>query len=105
MKVLSYHDVLLYQQDVDLLDGCHWLNDQVGHPFWHSMSLSKCHVADSAAVLSLQIIAFYFEYLQHETYAASDIRFCAPSVAFLISLGGEACGYPTCETAQLTYRC
>ena len=28
--VLDYHDVLLRQQDVQLLEGPHWLNDQVG---------------------------------------------------------------------------
>ena len=27
-KVLDYHDVLLYAQDVRLLTGSHWLNDQ-----------------------------------------------------------------------------
>jgi hypothetical protein len=29
-RALSYHDVLLRRQDVDLLRGDHWLNDQVG---------------------------------------------------------------------------
>lgn len=28
-RVLDYHDVLLRQADVDLLNGSHWLNDQV----------------------------------------------------------------------------
>ncbi len=31
-KLLDYHDVLLYQQDVDLLLYGRWLNDQV--PFF-----------------------------------------------------------------------
>lgn len=31
LKVLDYHDVLLYKRDVDLLTGDHWLNDQVLH--------------------------------------------------------------------------
>ena len=30
-KVLDYHDVLLYQSDLDLLTGPYWLNDQVLH--------------------------------------------------------------------------
>ena len=30
-RVLSYHDVLLRQADVDLLLGPEWLNDQVQH--------------------------------------------------------------------------
>ena len=29
-KVLDYGDVLLRREDVDLLRGPHWLNDQVG---------------------------------------------------------------------------
>jgi hypothetical protein len=33
-KKLSYHDVLLRSEDVDLLRGPHWLNDQV--PFHES---------------------------------------------------------------------
>lgn len=28
-KVLDYHDILLREADVKLLDGPHWLNDQV----------------------------------------------------------------------------
>lgn len=31
-RVLSYHDVLLREADVDILKGPHWLNDQAsGH--------------------------------------------------------------------------
>lgn len=40
--VLSYHDALLRKSDVDLLDGPHWLNDQ--------------------------IISFFFEYLSRDVY-------------------------------------
>lgn len=53
--VLSYHDSLLRQSDVDLLRGPHWLNDQV--------------------------ISFYFEYLTQEVYKdASSILFVPPEV-------------------------
>ena len=31
-KVLDYHDVLLYDSDLDLLEGQEWLNDQACIP-------------------------------------------------------------------------
>ncbi|XP_066994694.1 sentrin-specific protease 8 isoform X2 [Anabrus simplex] len=46
--VLNFHDTLLHQSDVDLLDGPYWLNDS--------------------------IISFYFEYLENVAYEG-DRRF------------------------------
>ena len=32
LKVLDYHDVLLYDSDLNLLEGQEWLNDQACIP-------------------------------------------------------------------------
>ncbi|KAK3275228.1 hypothetical protein CYMTET_16630 [Cymbomonas tetramitiformis] len=59
-KVLDYHDVLLRAEDLRLLTGPEWLNDQ--------------------------IIAFYFEYLDREKcVATSDVLFLNGSVSFFAS--------------------
>ena len=53
--VLSYHDSLLKQSDVDLLTGPHWLNDQ--------------------------IISFFFEYLTRDVYKTNEsLLFVSPEV-------------------------
>lgn len=53
--VLSYHDSLLKQSDVDLLSGPNWLNDQ--------------------------LISFYFEYLSQDVYKDDGrILFVSPEV-------------------------
>lgn len=52
--VLSYHDTILYQADVDLLNGPHWLNDA--------------------------IISFYLEYLEKEKYSNTRILLISPAV-------------------------
>eukprot|EP01025_Chloroclados_australasicus_P056004 TRINITY_DN6879_c0_g1_i1.p1 TRINITY_DN6879_c0_g1~~TRINITY_DN6879_c0_g1_i1.p1 ORF type:complete len:205 (-),score=14.99 TRINITY_DN6879_c0_g1_i1:99-713(-) len=59
-KVCSYHDVLLRQSDVELLEEGEWLNDM--------------------------IIAFYFEYLRHEKYKQMQERLLLmdPSSSFLL---------------------
>jgi len=58
--VLDFHDSLLRQSDLDLLNGPHWLNDN--------------H------------IAFYFEYLERVAYenSSKDVAFVSPSVAQLM---------------------
>lgn len=52
--ILSYYDTILYQADVDLLNGPHWLNDA--------------------------IISFYLEYLEKEKYSSTDILLISPAV-------------------------
>lgn len=52
--ILSYYDTILYQADVDLLNGPHWLNDA--------------------------IIGFYLEYLEKEKYAGTSILLISPAV-------------------------
>lgn len=58
--VLSYHDTLLRQSDVDLLKGNHWINDN--------------------------IITFWFEYLEHDLYQSEseEIVLVAPQVGQFI---------------------
>lgn len=60
--MLSFHDSLLHQSDVDLLDNCQWLNDQ--------------------------IIEFYFEYQTRVLCKdnQSDVIFIGPGVTQLIKL-------------------
>ncbi|XP_059608650.1 sentrin-specific protease 8 [Phlebotomus argentipes] len=54
-QVLSYHESLLRESDVNLLRGPHWLNDQ--------------------------IISFYFEYLEKEVFKeATEFLFVSPEV-------------------------
>ncbi|XP_075234996.1 sentrin-specific protease 8-like [Lycorma delicatula] len=52
--ILSYYDTILYQADVDLLSGPHWLNDA--------------------------IISFYLEYLEKEKYSGTNILLISPAV-------------------------
>lgn len=60
--VLSYHDSLLKQSDVDLLNGNGWLNDK--------------------------ILGFYFEYMEKEVFEGfnEDVQFVTPDVTQLIKL-------------------
>lgn len=59
-RVLSYHDVLLREADVQLLQGPYWLNDQ--------------------------IIEFYFEYLRHERYNNNDSILLLPgAITYLLA--------------------
>lgn len=59
--VLSFHEVLLHQSDVDLLNGPHWLNDT--------------------------IISFYFEYLEKVVFKnANDLLFVSPEVTQCIKM-------------------
>lgn len=59
--ILSYHDALLKQSDVDLLTGPFWLNDQ--------------------------IISFYFEYLSRDVYKDDDsYLFISPEVTQCLKL-------------------
>lgn len=62
-RVLSYGDVLLRQQDVNLLHGRHWLNDQ--------------------------LITFYFAYLENEKYCGSSYAYCGGSLTYLLSQVGK----------------
>ncbi|KAL3159524.1 hypothetical protein ABBQ38_009940 [Trebouxia sp. C0009 RCD-2024] len=60
-KVLSYGDNLLRRGDVELLQGPHWLNDQ--------------------------IITFYFDYLRLERFAKEhdDVLFVGGAMTFLLN--------------------
>lgn len=63
--VLSFHESLLRVSDVQLLQGPHWLNDQ--------------------------IISFYFEYLEKIKYKANqDMLFVSPEVTQCIKIVPEA---------------
>uniref|UniRef100_A0A8D8YM40 Sentrin-specific protease 8 n=1 Tax=Cacopsylla melanoneura TaxID=428564 RepID=A0A8D8YM40_9HEMI len=52
--VLSYHDTVLHQSDIAILQGSDWLNDE--------------------------IIAFYLEYLEREVYPNKGMLFISPQV-------------------------
>ncbi|XP_050666214.1 sentrin-specific protease 8 [Leptidea sinapis] len=59
--VLSFHETLLHQSDIELLNGPYWLNDT--------------------------IISFYFEYLEKVTFIKSqDILFVPPEVTQCIKM-------------------
>ena len=97
-KALDYHDVLLRQGDVQLLDGPHWLNDQV-----RAWGEQRCRAAPPAAPshsrpLSLQcclpiqptqVIAFFFEYLQRERFAGAGALLFPGDATFLLANLGE----------------
>lgn len=61
--VLSYHDTLLRESDVELLDEPHWVNDN--------------------------IIWFWMQYLENELYASrcASLAFVGPDVVQLVKLG------------------
>ncbi|KAK7082895.1 SUMO1 sentrin specific peptidase 8, partial [Halocaridina rubra] len=60
--ILSYHDCLIHESDLRLLEGRNWLNDS--------------------------LIAFWFEHLQHEVFGGiSRILFISPEVTQLIKMG------------------
>mmetsp|Transcript_27528 Transcript_27528/g.46078 ORF Transcript_27528/g.46078 Transcript_27528/m.46078 type:complete len:233 (+) Transcript_27528:446-1144(+) len=79
-KKLSYHDVLLRSEDIDLLRGPHWLNDQV--------------------------IAFYFEYLTREKYrsAPDGPVFVNGATSFLLANSSAADVEETVAALQLAER-
>ncbi|KAK9840308.1 hypothetical protein WJX74_007279 [Apatococcus lobatus] len=78
-RALSYHDVLLRQQDVDLLRGNRWLNDQ--------------------------IISFCFEFLQQEVVKNNyDVLLMGPSIAFLLQSADEALAEVITQPLQLDQR-
>lgn len=58
--VLSYHDTIIYESDVELLEGPHWLNDT--------------------------IIGFYLEYLEEEVYGKTMFCFIRPEVTQCLKL-------------------
>lgn len=59
--VLSFHEILLHQSDVELLNGPHWLNDTV--------------------------ISFYFEYLEKMIFSKEkDLLFVSPEVTQCIKM-------------------
>lgn len=59
--VLSFHEVLLHNSDLQLLDGPYWLNDN--------------------------IISFYFEYLEKNLFSsAEEILFVSPEVTQCIKM-------------------
>ncbi len=76
-KVLSYGDILLRQQDVDLLHGRHWLNDQ--------------------------LMSFYFAYLEKEKYNNGTTAYCGGSLTYLLSHVGRHLG-PYCIETGLPFR-
>lgn len=60
--VLSYHDCLIHESDLRLLEGRNWLNDS--------------------------LIAFWFEHLTHEVFCeTSRLLFVSPEVTQLIKMG------------------
>jgi len=61
--MISYHDVLLRESDLELLKGPYWLNDQ--------------------------IVEFFFEYLQYEVVNSSDICLLGGATTFFI-LNGDS---------------
>ncbi|PSN54914.1 Sentrin-specific protease 8 [Blattella germanica] len=63
--VLSFHETLLHKSDVDLLDGPHWLNDN--------------------------IISFYFEYLEKIAYKDEEkFLFISPDVTQCLKISPAA---------------
>ncbi|KAF6208548.1 hypothetical protein GE061_017006 [Apolygus lucorum] len=60
VTVLSFHDSLLYESDVELLDGPYWLNDS--------------------------IIGFYMEYIEKEVYTDLGIAFLRPEITQCLKL-------------------
>lgn len=64
-KVLDYQDILLRREDVELLDGPFWLNDQ--------------------------LIGFYFQYLPGDKYpnVRGDVTLISGTVSFLLSHASE----------------
>lgn len=59
--VLSFHDILLHQSDIQLLSGSYWLNDT--------------------------IISFYFEYLEKVMFSkAKELLFVSPEVTQCIKM-------------------
>lgn len=59
--VLSFHNILLHQSDIDILDGPHWLNDT--------------------------IISFYFEYLEKKIFKnAKELLFVSPEVTQCVKM-------------------
>ncbi|XP_064458014.1 sentrin-specific protease 8-like [Ornithodoros turicata] len=59
-KILSYHDVLLRESDVELLDGPYWLNDA--------------------------IITFWMQFMEHELYQqhSPSVAFVTPDVVHFV---------------------
>eukprot|EP00240_Pyramimonas_obovata_P007727 CAMPEP_0118924856 /NCGR_PEP_ID=MMETSP1169-20130426/2796_1 /TAXON_ID=36882 /ORGANISM="Pyramimonas obovata, Strain CCMP722" /LENGTH=178 /DNA_ID=CAMNT_0006865995 /DNA_START=844 /DNA_END=1377 /DNA_ORIENTATION=- len=76
-KVLSYHDILLRQEDLELLRGPQWLNDQV--------------------------IAFYFEYLLREKHQDGP-AFVSGATSFFMANGGAADVKQTVASMRLAER-
>lgn len=63
--VLNFHETLLHRSDVQLLEGPHWLNDN--------------------------IISFYFEYLEKVIFQDSrELLFVAPEVTQCIKMVGSS---------------
>ncbi|MCL4136751.1 UNVERIFIED_CONTAM: hypothetical protein GTU68_001611 [Idotea baltica] len=60
--ILSYHDALIHESDLQLLEGRNWLNDS--------------------------LISFWFEHLHHEVYnGISDYLFISSEVTQLLKMG------------------
>lgn len=61
--VLNYYDSIVYEEDLQLLEGPHWLNDT--------------------------LIGFYMDYLENEEYNNLDICFVRPEVTQCIKLSPD----------------
>jgi sentrin-specific protease 8 len=113
-RVLSYHDVLLRRSDVDLLEGDHWLNDQVNWLGWvgraaaavalnatraRCFCCSRAFLAPSSSYRNTlhpllpqrtrtrsQIISFWFDYLIRDAYPQlqAAVALVPPPTAFLL---------------------
>lgn len=100
---LSYHDVFLHPEDIALLKGSHWINDQVKikHVFIRSMQFyCKANAPSNVDELLLfsskfysaptrsfpQIISFWFEYLNKEKYPylSDSVALIGGATAFLL---------------------
>lgn len=64
--ILSYHDSLITQEEVRILETNGWLNDI--------------------------LIGFVFEYMEHEE-VAKDVLLVGPSVSQLIAIGQRMCAF------------
>ncbi|KAK9836930.1 hypothetical protein WJX81_000421 [Elliptochloris bilobata] len=73
-KVLDYHDVLLYDSDLGLLEDEEWLNDQV--------------------------ISFYFEYLSREKSRSCGFTFVPGATTFLLINAGSEDAAAVVEALQ-----
>ncbi|GIL65692.1 hypothetical protein Vafri_19369 [Volvox africanus] len=88
LKVLDYHDVLLREQDVSLLEGPQWLNDQVVAFFFEYLSregLRECQLPTSNPGQSpVRTFGPATTLQQPRRRTADDILLLPPATSFLL---------------------